>query len=228
MLYSGAMKLIAVIPAYDEERTIADVVARSMGFCSSVVVVDDGSSDSTVERARKAGAVVVRHQVNRGAGAATVTGLRAAAALGARAVVTLDADGQHDPAEISKVVQPIIDGQADVVIGARLLSRQEMPRLTRVFNSVANIVTYLLSGIWCSDSQSGFRAYSAKAVARIQLRSSGFEICSEISREVARCGFRMVEVPVSAIYPPNSSHKGQNYSTGMETVFRLIVRSLMR
>lgn len=222
-------RVVIVIPAFNEAVSVAAVVrgAISAGF-ESVVVVDDGSTDATAETARMAGALVVRHAVNRGAGAAVQTGLEAAAKLGADAVVTLDADGQHSPAEIGRVLAPVLAGRADLSIGARLIERNRMPAIVRLFNQAANTVTWALCGRWYKDSQSGFRAWSRRAMDRIRIASSGYEFCSEIGREAARHRLAVVEVPVTAIYSRRSAMKGQGYATGLETVFKLMVRSLMR
>ncbi len=224
-----AMEVAVVIPAFNESASIAGVVGRVLGAGHRrCLVVDDGSEDATASEARRAGALVVRHLANRGAGAATRTGLAAALRLGAEAVVTIDADGQHDPAEIAGVLGPVVAGRADLAVGVRRIGRGAMPRMTRLFNGIGNAVTWILSGAWCSDSQSGFRAYGPAALARLELRGNGFEFCSETFREVRRLGLRMVEVPVRAIYFPDGHRKGQNYATGLETVFQLVVRSLMR
>ena len=223
------MEIAVVIPAYNESSSIAGVVGRVLrAGHRRCLVVDDGSEDETAGEARRAGATVVRHLVNRGAGAATRTGLEAAVMLGAEAVATIDADGQHDPAEIAEVLAPVVAGRADLAVGVRRIDRRAMPILTRLFNGVGNAVTWALSGVWCQDSQSGFRAYGPAALARLELRGNRFEFCSETFRELDRHGLRMVEVPVRAIYFPGSHRKGQNYATGLETIFQLVVRSLMR
>ena len=225
----GAQSVVIVIPAFDEADVIAEVVrgVRAAGF-GRIVVVDDGSADATAARAREAGARVVRHAVNCGAGAATRTGLDAAVAMGADAAVTLDADGQHDPAEIPRVLAPVLEGRADLAVGARLVDRRRMPPAVRLFNQIANAVTWMLSGRWYRDSQSGFRAWSPRAMRRIAVAAGGFEFCTEIAREAAEGRLAVVEVPVAARYDRRALVKGQGYATGLETVFRLLVRSLMR
>lgn len=221
--------VLIVIPAYGEAESVADVVAGALkaGF-PRVLVVDDGSRDGTAGRARGAGAMVLSHLVNRGAGAAVRTGLDAARIMGFDAAVTLDGDGQHDPAEIARVLAPVAEGRADIAVGARLLERRRMPPMVRFFNTAANAVTWLLCGRWYRDSQSGFRAWSGRAMEKVEISSSGYEFCSEIGREAARHGLSVVEVPISAIYTRRTERKGQGYATGLETVFRLLVRSLMR
>lgn len=223
------MKTFIVIPAYNEAERIGTVIrgVLSAGF-SDIIVVDDGSSDDTSDRAREAGAEVIEHPCNMGVGVASRTGCEVALGLGADAVVMIDADGQHDPAEIKDVLAPVLSGEADVTIGGRLKDRSRMPIVTRFFNFVGNAVTLMLSGIWLSDSQSGFRALSSRALREIEIQSSGFECCTEMVMEVARLKLRLKQVPIRTIYRPEHQAKGQNYSTGLDTVFKLLVRSLMR
>jgi len=223
------MKTIIVIPAFDEAVRIGRLVeaVRRAGY-SDVLVVDDGSADDTARAARSAGAMVASHCCNRGAGAASRTGWEAALRMGADAVVQLDADGQHDPAEIAAVLAPVLSDEADMTIGGRLKGRSRMPVVTRLFNFIANAITYMLSGIWLADSQSGFRGISRGALERMEVETSGFEFCTEMVMEAARLGLRIEQVPITTVYRPEHQAKGQNYSTGLSTVFKLMVRSLMR
>ncbi len=223
------MRIVVIIPAYNEACRIGAVIdgVRSAGF-KDIIVVDDGSSDDTAGVARSAGAMVVSHCCNRGAGAASRTGWEVALKLGADAVVQLDADGQHDPLEIADVIAPILSGEVDMAIGGRLKNRSRMPVITRLFNFSGNFVTFILSGIWLADSQSGFRAISRSALEGMEIESSGFEFCTEMVMEAARLKLRVEQVPIRTIYSTENLAKGQNYSTGMETVFKLVVRSLMR
>lgn len=128
------MELTVVIPAYNEEKTIASVIAGVRRYVDNVIVIDDGSADSTLEIAQKSGVKVYRHFINRGLGGALGTGIRAALSAGADIIVTLDADGQHDPAEIPFLLKPIMESEADIVIGSRFLKTQPMPLFRRMGN----------------------------------------------------------------------------------------------
>lgn len=222
------MRTIAVIPAYNESQTVGGVVAATLPFVDAVVVVDDGSRDETGAEARFAGARVVRHALNRGLGASLGTGIQAALRMGADCIVTLDADGQHDSEEITKIVAPIRNGFADVVLGSRLLDTRGMP-VTRVFmNQVGSWFTFCMFGMYVTDSQSGFRAFSRTAAKSIQIRSNRMEVSSEIVAEIRRRSLRVAEVPIRAIYTDYSLSKGQSFRVGVKTVCRLLLRRIGR
>ncbi|MBI4433294.1 glycosyltransferase family 2 protein [Candidatus Uhrbacteria bacterium] len=218
------MQTIAVIPAFNEATTIAEVVTRVREILPDVVVIDDGSTDDTSARARGAGAVVLRHCVNRGLGAAIGTGLAAAWQRGADAIVTLDADGQHDPAEIPALLLPIASGTADLVIGVR--GGDGAPLHRRLFHATGNIFTRALFGVRCSDTQSGFRVFHRRAVERIDIRTNRMEVSSEILAEAHRHHLRIVEVPIRTIYTTYSLAKGQSFTVGVKTAWALLLRRL--
>ena len=180
-------RLAIVIPAYNEERTIIEVIRglKQHGFVT-LIVVDDGSSDRTAELARQEGVILLRHIINRGLGGALGTGIVAALRLGAEAIVTFDADGQHDPDDIDRLIEPLVKGEADVVIGSRMLEPTGMPYARRLANWSANIVTYLLFRGWTTDSQSGLRAFSGRAAAQLQIMTNGMEVSSEIIAETVK------------------------------------------
>jgi UDP-N-acetylglucosamine---dolichyl-phosphate N-acetylglucosaminyltransferase len=222
-------RVAIVIPAYNEEQTISEVI-RSLkrhGF-GTLIVVDDGSCDRTGELASQEDVIVLRHILNRGLGGALGTGITAALRLGAEAIVTFDADGQHNPDDIARVLEPIVTGEADVVIGSRMLEPMGMPYPRRIANWTANIVTYLLFRGWTTDSQSGLRAFSSQAAARIQIMTSGMEVSSEIIAETIKNRLMRKEVPVQAIYTDYSLSKGQNFKVGLQTLSKLILAKARR
>ncbi|OGL63520.1 hypothetical protein A3C09_00615 [Candidatus Uhrbacteria bacterium RIFCSPHIGHO2_02_FULL_47_44] len=219
------MKIVAVIPAYKEVTTIADVLTRTRSFVDEMIVVNDGSPDNTAEVASKNGALVVSHVINRGLGAAIGTGFAFAKKRGADVVITLDADGQHDPAEIPKFIDAIKNG-ADVVIGSRMISRSGMPWYRQVANILGNVSTLVLFGAYVSDSQSGFRAFSHKALEKIEIKTNRMEVSSELIAEAKAHGFSIVEVPIKAIYTDYSLSKGQSFFVGIKTLFKLVLRRI--
>jgi glycosyltransferase involved in cell wall biosynthesis len=224
----GGKRVVIVIPAYNEERSIIAVIRglKQQGFAR--LVVDDGSSDRTSELARQEGVILLRHILNRGLGGALGTGINAALRLGAKLIVTFDADGQHDPSDIGRLLKPIENGEADVVIGSRMLDPVGMPYPRRLANWTANLVTYLLFRARTTDSQSGLRAFSSHAATRMQILTSGMEVSSEIIAETVKNGLKWKEVPVKAIYTDYSLSKGQSLKVGLKTLMRLILAKMRR
>jgi glycosyltransferase involved in cell wall biosynthesis len=195
-------RVVAVIPAYNEERFIGSVVLRTRSQVGAVVVVDDGSCDATAAIAEAAGAVVVRHEQNQGKGAALNTGFAQAWALDPDVIVTLDGDGQHLPEEMPALLAPILAGEADLVIGSRYLNRGEngVPGYRAWGHRAFNLLTQAASGVGASDSQSGFRAFSPRAAEGVRFASDGFSVESEMQFLVRERGLRLVEVPITADY----------------------------
>jgi len=222
-------RVVVVIPAYNEERTIVEVIRglKQHGF-TTLIVIDDGSSDRTGELASREGVIRLRHILNRGLGGALGTGIDAALRLGAEVIVTFDADGQHDPNDIMKLLAPIEVEEAEVVIGSRMLDPQGMPYRRRMANWIANVVTYLLFGAWTTDSQSGLRAFSSRAAARMHIITTGMEVSSEIIAETVKNRLQWKEVPVKAIYTDYSLSKGQSFSVGLQTLMKLILAKVQR
>jgi glycosyltransferase involved in cell wall biosynthesis len=218
---------IIVIPAFNEERTIAEVVRGAVKIAERVVVVDDGSRDRTGALAREAGALVVRHAVNRGVGAALGTGIEAAVHLNADAVVTMDADGQHLAEDAARVFERLARGDVDFVIGSRMKKGDQpgnMPAHRVLFNTIGNLLTFLLFGVWVSDSQSGLRGLSHQAARTIELRTNGMESLSEFIKEMKDRRWRFDEVPIKAVYTDYSLSKGQNFFVGVKVALKLIFR----
>lgn len=218
------MKTMVVIPAYNEEKTIVNVLKKLKNYLSAddIIVIDDGSRDNTSKLAQEEGIHVYRHSLNRGLGGALGTGLEAGLLHQADIIVTMDADEQHDPREIDKLIEPIIKGEADVVIGSRFINSQKMPLIRKIYNWIANYTTWLIFGIWTTDSQSGFRAFSKKAAKNIEIKTNKMEVSSEIIKEIKGHRLKIKEVPIQAIYTKYSMSKGQNFFEGIKTVTRLI------
>ncbi len=197
----NAGRVVAVIPAYNEERFIGSVVLATRQFVDTVIVVDDGSTDATVEIARAAGALVLCHERNQGKGKALQTGLKKARELSPAVVVVLDGDGQHLPKEIPTVVAPILKGEADMVVGSRYLNGGSRVPLLRVWgHQVFNFLTNQASGVPLTDSQNGFRAFSARVLDALSFRSDGFSVESEMQFLASEHGWRVREVPVTVLY----------------------------
>lgn len=222
------MQTVIVVPAYNEEQTVGQVITSLTPYANCIVVVDDGSNDSTVEVAKAAGALVISHRINRGVGAALGTGIAAALQLGAEAVVTCDADGQHLAEDIPRLLRPIQEGIADVTLGTRTSDRAQMPVRRRMYNWIGNALTYVLFGIWVKDSQCGFRAFSRSAAEVLEIRCDRMEALSEMIKEIKRHQLRYVEVPIVPIYTDYSMSKGQSFIVGIATAFRLLLQRFVK
>ena len=189
-------RVMALIPAFNAERSVGGVVAGAKQQLADVVVVDDGSRDRTGDAARDAGAHVLRHDVNRGKGAALKTGFAYALANGFDAVITLDADGQHLPHEIPKFLDCRAKTNADLIIGGRAHLFDKMLPRRRMANrfSAWSIAKASKTGI--SDSQSGFRLYSANLLRNVTLRTDGFDMESEVIVRAGCGGFKVTTTPI--------------------------------
>lgn len=214
-----------VIPAFNEETAIQAVIEeiRKFGY-KNIIVVDDGSSDNTYQIAKNSGATSLRHKINRGKGATTKTGIEAAKILGAEIVVTLDGDGQHNPADIAKLTAPIEFENFDVALGTRLLNPKGMPFHKIIANKIGNFFTWYLYGLWVTDSQSGFRAYSQRAINLIDTRADRYEYDSEIIREIYKYKLKYKEVPIEVRYTQYSMGKiqKQGFWNGLKTLYKMV------
>ncbi|MBC7112012.1 MAG: glycosyltransferase family 2 protein, partial [Methanothermobacter sp.] len=214
------MRIVAVIPAFNEEVAIGSVVLLTGEHVDEVIVVDDGSADRTAHVAEMAGARVIRHHRNLGKGAALKTGFEAA---DADVIVTLDADAQHNPAEIPKLVEPILRGEADVVNGSRYLHGRDenTPRYRRVGQKILDRATNISTGLDITDTQSGFRAFSSASIPHFRFRDPGFVVESEMLADAAEAGLRIVEVEVGVRYDVDGSTRNP-ISHGVSVLLRII------
>ncbi len=197
-------KIVAAIPAYNEEKYIGTVVLKARQQVDEVIVVDDGSTDRTADVARLAGATVIQHQQNRGKGASIQTLLAEAKKRNPNILVLLDADSQHNPDEISSLVKPISQG-FDLAIGSRERQKVNIPTYRRIGQRVLSYFSSILSGKGGIDSESGFRALSPKAIDELKLKQNGFAIETEMIAAAADRGLRITQVPISAIYTRDGS-----------------------
>jgi glycosyltransferase involved in cell wall biosynthesis len=217
-----------VVPAYNEATVIHDVV-RSLGTRHRVVVVDDGSRDRTADVAHAAGATVLRHAINLGQGAALQTGISHALARGADRIVTFDGDGQHDVADIDRLVDALDTSGADVAIGNRFAGRTiGMPAARRLLLTAARLFTRLTAGSTLQDPHNGLRCFSADAATRIAIRQNRMAHASELVEQFHRLGLRVVEVPATVTYTPYSLAKGQRAGNAVRIVAELLAGRLYR
>jgi len=211
LLYGLDLLIVAGIPAYNEEKTIAGVVLGAQKHAHVVVVCDDGSTDLTGEIAERLGAVVIRHERNAGYGAAIQSLFKRARELKADVLVTLDADGQHDPAEIPRLIKPIESGFAEIVLGSRFMDKNGTAEMPAYRQLGVKVLTKLSNGNGkngISDSQSGFRAYSKTALEQLgAVSENGMSASIELLRAAQKSGLKVCEVPISCKYGDNTGAK---------------------
>lgn len=227
------MRVCIVIPAYNEAYSIAGVIkdAKSVfdnsTYACTIVVVDDGSSDDTATIATKSGATVIRHILNSGAGSATATGLSYANQAGFTMAATMDADGQHLPADLLKGLQAMEKTDADLLIGSRLMDSSGMSRLKIIGNWGLSFITRVLFGIQVTDSQSGMRIFSQEALTNLRWKTNGYEFCSEMLWRAKQLGMKIDEYPIQAVYTDYSKSKGQNNWNAVNIIKSLVRRRIV-
>jgi glycosyltransferase involved in cell wall biosynthesis len=225
------MRIVTVIPAFNEEPRVAPAVADVLGFTPQVVVVDDGSRDATAQRATEAGATVVRHVINRGQGAALQTGTDYALQyLDADVIVHFDADGQMQGSDIDGLVTPILQGRADIVLGSRFLGQEaeNLPRFRKLMLRGGGIFTALFSGLHITDSQNGFRALSRAAAEAMRIKLDGMAHASEILDLVRVKSLRYVEQPVTIRYTLETLQKSPSNWRAAAIVKDVLKNKLVR
>lgn len=222
------MKVYIIIPAFNEAKTLQSVLNELKKHkYNNIIVGDDGSLDNTWGIIKKNKVIGYRHIINRGLGANLGTGLALAGKLGADMAVTFDADGQHKAEDIKDLISPILSNRADVVIGNRMANYQKMPPDRFLVTLIASVVTFVLYGVWFSDSQSGLRAFNKRAMSKIEIRTQRMEVSSEILKEIGRNKLKFISVPIEPIYTEYSRSKNDNksnlnaLSVGVKMLLRL-------
>ncbi|XRO77607.1 glycosyltransferase family 2 protein [Methanocaldococcus sp. 10A] len=224
-------EIFIVIPAFNEEKMIGKTLRdlKREGY-KNIIVVDDGSMDKTSEIAKKENVIVCVHILNRGLGGALGTGIKCALIFKPKIIVTFDADGQHHPKDVEKVVKPILDGY-DFVVGSRMMDKNElknMPLVKRIGNFGLNFITYIMGGYFVTDSQSGLRAFSYEAAKKIieDLKSDRYEVSSEFIILAKKHKLKIKEVPIKTIYTEYSMSRGTKVITGFKILFKLIMQKI--
>jgi len=243
------MKIYVLIAAYNESGKIGQLVSQigKLDGVSKIIVVDDGSVDSTREDAKKAGAFVIKHKKNKGKGAALRTGFDYIKKQDCDAVITLDGDGQHRYDEITNFISEYIKGHADIVLGSRMFTRllrslpatdrqaggqvrarkEGMPFVRYGTNRFTSFITSMLCRCKITDSQSGFRLIATDVLKKIKLSTSKFEIESEMLIKAARKGFKIKEIPISTVYLADSTKKSKiNPFVDTLRFFRFVFKNL--
>jgi len=225
-------KVCVVLPAYNEAIVIGEVVRTTLSafkktpYDVEVVVINDGSSDRTALEALNNGATVINHILNSGAGGATATGLSYAQQNGFDIACTMDADGQHTASDAIKGVTELIERESDLMIGSRLIDTTGMSKTKILGNRGLSLITYILFGVNSTDSQSGLRVYSRKALEQLKWKTSGYEFCSEMLWRAKQLKLHIDEYPIQAIYTEYSKVKGQNNWNAVNIVKSLVKRRI--
>ena len=217
------MKIIVGIPAFNEEKNIATIITKLADITDTIIVCNDGSSDLTLDIAKKMGVFVINHEKNLGYGAAIRSIFLKAKEMNGDVLVTFDADGQHRIEDIENVIKPIIDQEADLVIGSRFLdeSEKEIPQYRKVGIKVITKITNSSIKEQLTDSQSGFRAYSKKVIAELNPSELGMGISTEILIKASSKKFRITEVPIKILYAGDTSTHNP-VSHGSSVIFSTI------
>ncbi len=219
-----------VVPAYDEAGIIAETIGGVRALPYRTCVVDDGSSDDTARLARQAGATVLRHACNLGQGAALQTGIAFALAQPVtRFVVTFDADGQHEPADVPRMLEPLERGECDVTLASRFAvggATHDMPDSRRALLRLAVWLTRAMTGLEVTDTHNGLRAFTADAARRIAITHNGMAHASEILSQIAARKLRYREVPATVRYTAYSRGKGQPLSNGLNILWDILMERM--
>lgn len=218
-----------VVPAFNEGRRLADTLANLLTVAQTVVVVDDGSADDTYQVALEHPVWALRHVVNLGQGAALQTGITFALRQGAEYVATFDADGQHDPRDLLRMLCELEQSGAHYALGSRFQGRAEgIPPARRAMLKAAVWFTRAMSGIAISDTHNGIRLMTRRGAEQIHITMNRMEHASELLDQVARSGLRFVEVPVTIRYTDASLAKGQKTSAAVRLGMKILAERVLR
>ena len=215
-----------VLPAYNEATRIKPVIVDIARKGYNMVIVNDGSSDNTLEVIKQVKKEfpnkihIFSLMINRGVGIATQTGFEAVLRFNPKYVVSMDSDGQHSADDLDKIIKPLVMGEAEAVIGVRPF--EDMPKTRSFANSVMNFLTKIFYRVDVSDSQTGFRAITVDALDKISINATGYLISSEFIREVNDNNIPFAEVPIQTIYTPETQAKGTNVTVALKILFQMI------
>ncbi len=215
-----------VLPAYNEATRIRPVIVDIASKGYNMVIVNDGSSDNTLEVVKQVKKEfpdkihIFSLMINRGVGIATQTGFEAVLRFNPKYVVSMDSDGQHSADDLDEMIKPLVTGEAEAVIGVRPF--EDMPKTRSFANSVMNFLTKIFYRVDVSDSQTGFRAITVDALDKISINAVGYLISSEFIREVNDNNIPFAEVPIQTIYTPETQAKGTNLTVALKILFQMI------
>ena len=223
--------VFVIIPAYNEGPILSQTVDELLPYGFTLVVVDDGSTVPASQYLEGRQAHYLRHLTNLGQGAALQTGMDYAVRRRAGIIVHFDADGQHSPELIGKLVEPIRSGECDVVMGSRFIDpgdRAKVPIAKQVLLKAGVLVSWIFAGLWLTDTHNGFRALSFNAASRIRMTENGYAHATEILELIRKSGLRFKEIPATIRYTEHSLAKGQSVFNSINIMFDLVLRKLIR
>ncbi len=223
-------EVFVVVPAFNENTVIRQVISDLLNFGYIVVVVDDGSETPAYSALTDLSVYILRHPVNLGQGAALQTGIEFAHSKGAGYIVTFDADGQHQVSDIEKLLQPLINNEADITLGSRFMkgSYHNMSAMRKFIIYIARGLNFCLSGLFLTDAYNGLRAMNRKASQSIQLRENGMAHATELLTQIKKRKLRYMEIPVSIHYTPYSRKKGLKTWSSFRIFFDLLLNKIFK
>lgn len=223
-------KVFIIVPAFNEYAAIKQVVNDLLSFQYNVVVVDDGSETSLYSLLENLDVTILRHPVNLGQGAALQTGIEFALSNQAEYIVTFDADGQHQASDIAKLLQPLLNNEADITLGSRFIkgAYHNMPAKRKILLQVGRRLNYLLTGILLTDAHNGLRAMNRKAASNIQISENGMAHATEFLTQIKKNKLRHKEVPVTIHYTTYSKNKGQTAWGSFRIFFDLLLNKIFK
>ncbi len=216
------------IPLYNDESMITKVIKdlNRNGY-NNIVVVDDGSKDNGYDIVKKnTNAIITKHVINRGQGAALQTGMEVAISKGAKYIVHFDSDGQHDVKDLDKMLETLIEGNYDIVLGSRFLQENDIPFSKKIVLRLGIIFTYILSRIWLTDVHNGLRVMTSDTAKKLDITHDRMEHASEILDKVKILDLKYTEVPVTIHYTEYSMSKGQSVFNSISIAFQLILSKI--
>jgi len=223
--------VFVIVPAYNDAPIIRSTIKQLLDLNYKVVVVDDGSSDDTWLEVSVLPVYLLHHRINLGQGAALQTGMTFALQEGAEILVHFDADGKHQAADISTLIDALLQGESEVVFGSRFLRKTDrgaVPFFRRLLLKIGVVVNGISTGVWLSDAHNGLRALSATAARQLELKENGYAHATEILAQVRKLNLRYAERPTTIVYNDYSRATGQSMWNSLNIVFDLLVERLLK
>lgn len=219
-----------VVPAFNEHAVIRQVISSLLPYQYNVIVVDDGSETSLYPQLKELPVSFLRHEANLGQGAALQTGIEFALSKDAKYIVTFDADGQHRPDEIEKLLHPLVNDEVDITLGSRFLpgANHNMPTGRRIVLQIGRKLNYLLTGLSLTDAHNGLRAMNRKAAAAIEITENGMAHATELLTQISKKSLRYKEIPVTIQYTDYSKKKGQSAWNSFRIFFDLLLNKIFK